>query len=158
MRMSRRHFLGGSTALFVAAPHGVLAMSPAQFRSSAALGAINAVRARNGRKALVLDGVLNGLASRTARHLARLEVMTHAPEGQQLRERVASIGYRGRVAENLADGYVTFEQAIKAWLASGYHRTTMLSPRYLRFGAAVAVSANAVPGETGIFWVTEFGE
>lgn len=83
--------------------------------------------------------------------------MTHAPDGQQLQERVAAIGYRGDVAENLADGYETFEQAIDAWLLSGHHRTTMLHRRYLRFGAAVAVSPDAVPGDWGIYWVTEFG-
>jgi uncharacterized protein YkwD len=61
------------------------------------------------------------------------------------------------VAENLADGYVTFEEAITAWLASPNHRATLLGYRYKRFGAAVAVSPDAIVGLTGTYWVTEFG-
>ena len=67
-----------------------------------------------------------------------------------------TVTFKGN-AVNLADGYETFEGAIVAWIGSGYHRTTMLSARYRRFGAAVAVSPNAIRGETGVFWVTEFG-
>lgn len=174
MRYSRRWVIAASAA-FVAWPAtasgqaslGTLfrrskplpegSIAPSRFTPAAAVAAINEVRAERDRPRLALDGKLTALAAHQARELVSLGVMTHAPRGQQLKERAARIGYRGLVAENLADGYETFEEAIRAWLASDGHRTTMLHRRYSRFGAAVAVAPDAIPGERGIFWVTEFG-
>jgi uncharacterized protein YkwD len=159
MLITRRRFLASAAAFAVATPAQAAGrITPSTFSASAALAAVNEVRRARGRAALGASGALNALAVRTARHLARLERMTHAPDGQQLSERARQAGIGGEVAENLADGYETFEETIAAWIASGYHRTTMLSERYTRFGAAVAVSANAIPGDTGIFWVSEFGD
>jgi uncharacterized protein YkwD len=160
MLVSRRCFLASVSAFAAVSPalSAAGAITPPHFSSSAALAAINDARRSRSKAPLTLGGALNSLATRTARHLARLERMTHAPDGQQLIERARLTGVGGEIAENLADGYETFEEAIAAWIASGYHRTTMFSERYTRFGAAVAVSPNAIPGDTGIFWVTEFGD
>lgn len=135
--------------------HGTI--KPEGFDGGVAVAAINRIREAHGRSPLAVDGTLNAIAGQQAERLKQLGVLSHSPGGQHLKERAERAGYHGLVAENLAEGYETFEDAINAWLDSGYHRTTMLHDRFRFFGAGVAVSAEHPPGEWGTWWVTEFG-
>jgi uncharacterized protein YkwD len=93
------------------------------------------------------------MAVEQARRLAKLEELSHTPgPGLSLKQRAQRTGYRGQVAENLAGGHETFEAAIKGWLHYSYHRPTLLSPRYTRFGAAVAVSSRGEDDSYGTYW------
>jgi uncharacterized protein YkwD len=154
--LSRRELLAGTLAIFAT---DVLAdgMKAEAFSATAALAAINQVRGSRGREPLLENATLRRIAEAQAWHLVRFGSMSHSPDGQHLLGRAGRAGYVGLVAENLADGYVTFEEAITAWLASPNHRTTLLGHRYKHFGAAVAVAPDAVIGLTGTYWVTEFG-
>lgn len=61
------------------------------------------------------------------------------------------------MAENLASGQQTFEEALHAWLDSGYHRTTLLSERYTKAGAAVALIPDIRSDPLGVYWCVIFG-
>ena len=129
-----------------------------RFSASSAGAAVNAVRKARGRKALSHNGTLHSLAMQQARRLASLELLSHTPgPGLSLKERARRAGYRGQVAENLAGGYETFEEAITAWLHSSYHRTTLISERYTRFGAGVARSSKGDDDRYGTYWAIILG-
>ncbi|MHB1101589.1 MAG: CAP domain-containing protein [Devosia sp.] len=133
-------------------------ITPPRFSAASAGAAINAVRTARGRNALRHNGTLQSLAMQQARRLASLELLSHTPgPGLSLKERARRAGYRGQVAENLAGGYETFEEAIKAWLHSSYHRTTLISDRYTRFGAGVAISSKGEDDRYGTYWAIILG-
>jgi uncharacterized protein YkwD len=77
-------------------------------------------------------------------------------EGLQPRDRVALAGYRaGQVAENIARGPVSVEEAMSAWMQSPGHRSNLLHPGFREIGIGCAVGRNAV-GYT-VLWVQDFG-
>jgi len=77
-------------------------------------------------------------------------------EGLQPRQRVVQAGYRPfLVAENIARGHTTVEEAMDAWMQSRGHRGNLLNAAFTEMGVGCAVGTNAA-GST-VLWVQDFG-
>ena len=59
------------------------------------------------------------------------------------------------VAENIARGHTTVEEAMDAWMQSRGHRGNLLNAAFTEMGVGCAVGTNAA-GST-VLWVQEFG-
>jgi len=110
------------------------------------LAAINAVRKANGAPAWTYNPRLETAARSQARLMANRDTLSH-DLGVTLRQRVTEAGYLGAVGENVAKGYGTLPAVIEGWLASSGHRNTLLSPKFIEFGLAVART-----GSGKIYW------
>lgn len=96
----------------------------------------NAERLRNGRAPLVLDGSLMRSARRHAAWMARNRRMQHT---------------RAAVAENIAMGQSSSNEAVRDWMNSPGHRANILSGQYTRIGVA------AYRGYDGqVYWCQQF--
>ncbi len=98
---------------------------------------INETRAANGRPPLRYSAILARAAQTHTDLMAANGELSHTLGGS-LRERVTEAGYIGAVGENLAGGQRTLEGAIRGWLESATHRSTLLSPRFTEFGLGVS--------------------
>ncbi len=121
------------------------------------LATVNARREAVGAAPLVLDARLNGAAQKHAEDMLIRSYYNHqSPEGLQPRARVTQAGYRPfLVAENIARGHTTVEEAMDAWMQSRGHRGNLLNPAFTEMGVGCAVGTNAA-GST-VLWVQEFG-
>lgn len=129
----------------------VIAASPAEMAA-----AINALRRSNGQAPLSFNDTLADAARRQARLMAERDQLSHNfGAGLSLRERVTAVGFTGPVGENVAGGQRNLDQVLAGWMASGGHRSTLLSDRWSSFGMAM------VPGRAGsrygAFWAAVFG-
>lgn len=84
---------------------------------------ISAYRAKNGVGPLAVDGRLNQIAGTYARHMAKLDKMSHAlPPYGPLDQRLKSAGYPYATAgENLGVGYRDLDDAFEGWRRSPAH-------------------------------------
>jgi uncharacterized protein YkwD len=121
------------------------------------LATVNARREAVGAAPLVLDPRLNAAAQKHAEDMLARSYYDHRnPEGLQPRERVIQAGYRPfLVAENIARGHTTVEEAMDAWMQSRGHRGNLLNPAFTEMGVGCAVGTNAA-GST-VLWVQDFG-
>lgn len=121
------------------------------------LATVNARREAVGAAPLALDPRLNEAAQRHAEDMLRRSYYNHlSPEGRQPRERVVEAGYRpSLVAENIARGHTTVEEAMDAWMLSRGHRGNLLHAAFTEMGVGCAVGRNAA-GYT-VLWVQDFG-
>ncbi|MEO5806689.1 CAP domain-containing protein [Devosia sp.] len=110
---------------------------------------INAVRQANGAPPWTYNVALEAAARSQANLMARKDELSHNL-GVTLRQRVTDAGYIGAVGENLAGGQKTLEQAIDGWMHSSGHRSTLLSPKFVEFGLAVARVGHK--SRYGIYW------
>lgn len=115
------------------------------------LAAINAVRQANGRAAWSYNANLEAAARAQANLMAQKDKLSH-DLGVTLRARVTSANYIGAVGENLAGGQKSLEQAIEGWMGSNGHRSTLLSPKFVEFGLAVARVSPDRKSRYGIYW------
>jgi len=105
---------------------------------AAAQAWINTVRAAEGRAPLAVSAALGRAALAHARDLARSGRFGHTGrDGSSVQDRVRREGYRHCfVAENIAKGQATPEDALRGWMASPAHRRNLLDPRAEAFGMA----------------------
>jgi uncharacterized protein YkwD len=117
---------------------------------------INAQRRRHGRAALSTDGTLNAVAHRYARQMAHARVMGHVLGSSTPTSRVQASGYGYRaIAETVASGYSTADQAVAGWLASPGHRHNMLDEGGMGY-TEIGVGAYREPGGQW-YYCTVFG-
>lgn len=98
------------------------------------------------------------LAARThaADMLARDYFSHDSPEGLSPFDRLRALGFHGcAMAENLAQGQPTAQEAVEAWLASPEHCVNLLDPRFSRTGIAYAESDASTQSPV---WVQELGD
>ena len=153
--LSKRNFLilglsGALSACSQYLPEG--STDPEFLTRDIIMGKINGTRVANGLKPLAYNPVLASVAKTQVNLMAERDEISHEMGGT-LRERVSAVGYRGAVGENLAGGQDTLEAAIKGWLESTPHRTTLLSSKFTEFGLAAAKGG----GEYGTYWAMVFG-
>ncbi len=153
--LSRRSFLIATASLSLGAcsqyiPEG--ATAPTGLSQATIMAKINGTRAANGRAPLRYNATLAKAATTHARLMASRGELSHSLGGS-LRERVTAAGYQGAVGENLAGGQRTLELAIKGWLESPSHRSTLLSDKFTEFGLAVARGG----GTHKIYWAMVLG-
>lgn len=96
----------------------------------------NKARVENGAQALVVDCRLMSSARRHARRMAREMSLHHSSD---------------KVAENVAAGQPTAEEAVVVWLASPGHRANILNRGYRRIGVAGFIGPDG-----RAYWVQQF--
>jgi uncharacterized protein YkwD len=123
---------------------------------AAMLARVNAERAKEGRPPLELDPRLNEAAQRHAEDMLLNSYYNHfSPAGATPADRVRKSGYVPHlVAENIARGPFTVDEAVDNWMLSREHRANLLHPAFRHFGAGIAVGRNSV-GYT-VLWVQDF--
>lgn len=141
--------------------YGAIDSTEAQF-----LVLINNYRAQNGLGALTLDTRLNAAADWKSNELGLLYNYFDHNEpacpsidpkcGESWTQVFCDFGYcyNTWLAQNLAAGYITAQQAFDAWHASPGHDANMLGPNYLVIG----IGRVYVPGSYySWYWTTDFG-
>jgi uncharacterized protein YkwD len=118
---------------------------------------VNHARERHGLAPLVVSPALAASAARYAQMMARLNFFGHlGPDGSSLDTRDEAAGYVDWLflAENLAGGQPTAQEAVAAWIASPSHDAELLSPLAHDTGVGFALA----PGSKYVdYWVQEFG-
>ena len=127
------------------------------------LGLINDYRQQNGLRPLIFSDTLTVAAERHSKDMAEYGFFAHNtekssyyPNGAKPWDRMEAEGYDYNTArgENLAVGYETAAEAMKAWKESPSHNAAMLDGNYRVMG----VSRINVPGSVhGWYWTTDFG-
>ena len=118
---------------------------------------VNRERTSRGLAPVRENPVLDEAAQRHADDmLARSYYGHQSPEGSTVLERSKASGYRPRfVAENIAQGPPSVDEAMEGWIGSEVHREHILSPFFVELGSGVAVGKNANGYQ--ILWVQCFG-
>lgn len=99
---------------------------------------INALRAKNGKSALVADAAATKAAMFQANRMAQAEKMSHLIGfGDSFGSRMRDSNVQLPAAENIAMLQQTDEAAMQAWINSKHHLENMLGP-YHGLGVAVA--------------------
>lgn len=114
------------------------ANAPAPDASFASL--LNGVRGAAGSGDVMFDARLDRAAQGHADELVATGRFSHTgADGSTVGTRTRAEGYRASaVAENIARGQQTEQQALTAWQNSSGHRANNLNPRYEDFGFGVA--------------------
>lgn len=115
------------------------------------LALTNRDRFASGLPPLAGNDRLTAAAMRYAQILAAAGHLDHSVDGSSPGGRIAAQGYAWqREGENIAAGQTSEEQVEQEWMASPGHRQNILGPYHdVGFGMA--------QGQSGIFWVTDFG-
>jgi len=89
---------------------------------------------------LAVNPLLNKAAEKKLADLFKHQYFSHnSPDGTKFSTWVKEVGYSYTiVGENLAMGFGTDEQIIKAWMDSPKHRENILKERYQEIGMAIA--------------------
>src|SRR3954468_7100061 len=117
----------------------LLLTSPAMAAESPA-ELISSFRLRHGEVRVVRDATLDRIALEQARKMAAKDDLSHEVLGPFAR-RIAP-ARAGRVAENIAFGYESFEKTLGQWIDSSGHRKNLLLHNASRVGVASARDAS----------------
>lgn len=117
----------------------------------------NDVRITNGLSPLSANTQLDSAASDKLKDMALQEYFAHvSPTGVSPWYWVKKSGYQYSVAgENLALGFYTANDTVRAWMDSPSHRENLLNTQYKEIG--VAVGAVEINDQNGILVVQMFG-
>jgi uncharacterized protein YkwD len=118
---------------------------------------VNAIRRGIGVKPLELDPRLTTAAQAHAADMLARSYYNHlSPEGTTPRQRVRAAGFvADLVAENIAAGQTSPEDALGGWLHSTDHRRNLLDPRLTHMGIGMALGS--YEHRYKIMWVQSFG-
>lgn len=114
----------------------------------------NEAREKQGLPPLRLNESLTKAAQAHADDMAKKGYFSHeAPDGTDMVVRIDRVGYRYRgIAENIAMGQRSPQQAVDSWLKSPGHRRNMLNGAYRDLGVGVTKDSKGV-----LRWVQVFG-
>ncbi|HKC14977.1 MAG TPA: CAP domain-containing protein [Patescibacteria group bacterium] len=117
----------------------------------------NEKRHDNGAGSLTMNSQLSQAASQKASNMFAENYWAHnSPSGNTPWVFIKNSGYQYVYAgENLAKGFTSSKDTIKAWMASPSHRENMLSKNYMDVG--FAVKEGKLLGEDTVLIVEEFG-
>jgi uncharacterized protein YkwD len=123
----------------------------------AVLDRVNAERERARVRPLRLDPRLDSAAQHHAQDMLERGYFAHAsPEGRTVRQRAETAGYRWHaVGENIAEGQLTIDEVVKAWMESPEHRRNILDRDFLHMGLGLALGETAKGFQ--VVWVQTFG-
>jgi uncharacterized protein YkwD len=108
--------------------------------NSSATAAINGLRTARGLPTLRYSPQLEAVAARHAQDMARRGFFSHrGSNGSNVAGRAKAAGYHYCfVAENIAKGQRSLQEALQSWYNSRPHRRNMLRPRLREFALAEA--------------------
>jgi uncharacterized protein YkwD len=148
-----------TAAVAVAAATVAMGASPASAATSLstlesrAVKATNAARAAHKCAPLRVDGKLTTAARRHSTDMATKNYFSHvSKDGRAFTTRAAQAGYKAASAENIAWGYPTGDEVVKAWLKSPGHRANILNCKNRAVGVGVARKADG-----SLMWTQIFG-
>ena len=129
---------GGCSVTFVSPEYAARPVQP--LNSQAALAAVNAFRAENGLKPLVLDARLSRAAAMQSEAQAGRSWIGHyGSDGSTPKDRAERAGYHAKIAsENVASGQKSFSDVLRFWKESSGHRSNLLRPNVTAAGVAMA--------------------
>jgi uncharacterized protein YkwD len=117
---------------------------------------LNRYRNSHGLRPLQLEIGLMRSAIWKAQHMAHFFYFGHSdpapPVNRGVPQRLAACGFVSSGSENIAYGYDTADQVMRAWLRSPGHRRNIESRSWRYLGVGVAVSRRG-----GTFWAQDFG-
>lgn len=121
------------------------------------LNLTNYERVQNGLPPLSLSRQLSSAAQKKGQHMFQNDYWAHfAPDGTTPWEIIKGEGYNYTFAgENLAKGFTTSHDAVKAWMKSPTHKENILSENYEEVGFSIA--EGKLQGEDTVLIVQEFG-
>lgn len=106
----------------------------------------NKMRASKGCKAVVVSPALTRAAAGHSAWMARTGKFSHVgASNSTFAHRIKKAGYVRPLSENIAYGYRTGADVVKAWMASPGHRANLLNCKAKAVGVSVAVAANGTP-------------
>lgn len=128
-----------------------------QISDSELLNLTNFEREKNGLPPLALNSGLARAAQKKGEHMFKNNYWSHyAPDGTSPWDFIRGEGYEYSYAgENLAKGFTTSYDAVKAWIASPTHKANILSSQYSEVGFAIL--EGELEGENTVLIVQEFG-
>jgi Cysteine-rich secretory protein family len=117
-------------------------------------------RLNSNEKILILDSQLMTAAQSKANDMVANNYWSHnAPDGKTPWNFMSSAGYQfSQAGENLAYGFSSASQALKAWMNSPEHRANILNPDYSQVGFGIAVSGNYLHSGPQIIVVAMYGD
>jgi hypothetical protein len=127
------------------------------------LALINDYREQNGLRPVILSDTLTVAAEHHSLDMAEYGFFAHNterssyyPAGSEPWDRMEAEGYDYNTfkGENLAVGYETAEEALRAWKESPSHNAAMLDGNYRVMGVA---RLNSPGSDHGWYWTTDFG-
>jgi uncharacterized protein YkwD len=129
---------GGCSFAFVSPEYAARPVQP--LNPQAALEAVNAFRAENGFKPLVLDARLSRAAAMQSEAQAERSWIGHYGfNGSTPKDRAERAGYHAKIAsENVASGQKSFSDVLRFWKESPGHRSNLLRPNVTAIGVAMA--------------------
>jgi uncharacterized protein YkwD len=117
---------------------------------------VNRYRQNRGLRPLQLEYGLMRSAIWKAQHMAHFFYFGHSdpapPVNRGVPQRLAACGFTSGGSENIAYGYETPGEVVRAWLQSPGHRRNIVSKTWRYLGVGVAVSQHG-----GTFWAQNFG-
>ena len=122
------------------------------------LNLINDYRRSKGAGALTLNDNLGAAADFHSRDMAKKNYFKHTlKNGDSAEQNIRRFGYTNYVAvgENIAAGYETANDAMKAWKSSPGHDRNMRSSRFTEIGIGRAHNKGS---KYGWYWTTTFGD
>lgn len=125
---------GTAAAAAEAVKAAALALHPIE---SKLIEQTNAMRARHGMKPLVVSLQLVNSSRSHAAYMCRSRNFSHS---------------NNNVAENIAMGQSTVDEAMRSWMNSPGHRANILNPRYTRIGVAAYRLGDGRP----VYWCQQF--
>lgn len=117
---------------------------------------VNLERAADGIPILQYDDKLTSAARGHAQDMAQYDYCSHnRRDGSQFWQSIRATGYASsKVAENVAAGISTPEEAFESLMASPTHRANIINAQFTQIGVAHAASRTGVYHN---FWAQEFG-
>ena len=157
---------GDSWQIVLARPLPPITLADWQEEGQTILAAVNVVRnsPRNCGELhfdpappLAWNALLAQAALTHSADMARRKYFKHLdPEGHDVGYRAEQAGYRWRrIAENIASGFNTADEALASWLSSPGHCANIMNPGLTEMGAAYDVNPARKPGT--VYWTQVFG-
>ncbi|HEX6501262.1 MAG TPA: CAP domain-containing protein [Micromonosporaceae bacterium] len=113
----------------------------------------NQARAQNGCAPLHTDERLRTAARAHSVDMATHHNLSHTgSDGSTFSDRARAAGYPQPMSENIADGYPTADDVVRAWLNSAGHRSNILNCQTRAVGVGLAYAGDGTP-----YWTQDFG-
>ena len=139
-------------AMVMVASPASAAVSTAQLQGDIAY-LTNKQRALHGCKAVKVDARLTVAARNHSTHMARSGKFSHTGAGNStFAYRIKAASYPRPLSENIAYGYRTGVEVVKAWMASPGHRANILNCKATTVGVGAVYAANGTA-----YYTQEFG-
>ena len=138
--------------VMVAAPANAAVVSEAKLQGDIAY-LTNKQRAANGCKAVHVDARLTNAARVQSTYMARSGAFSHVGSGgSTFVARQKAAHYPRPAGENIAFGFRTGVDVVKAWMASPEHRANILNCKAKAVGVGLARKSDGTP-----YWTQVFG-